>query len=86
MSDKTPNQMVHEAYIELNQFTKKCVDLLERYAYNPTTITIDLEEKARELIDAFTAHWQDGENPVQNEPAPSIKNDGSKFGNPKFGA
>ena len=60
--EKTPNQMVHEMYIELNKFTKKCVDLRERYAYNPTTITIEYEEKARELIDAFTSHWQDGEN------------------------
>lgn len=62
MSEKTPNQIVHELYTELNQFTKKVVYLLERYAIDPTTITSKEEDQARELIDAFHAHWQDGEN------------------------
>lgn len=49
-----------KCYTELNQFTKKCVDLLERYAVNPLTVTKKEEDQARELIDSFDEHWQDG--------------------------
>ncbi|NIA29470.1 MAG: hypothetical protein GWP06_06105 [Actinobacteria bacterium] len=62
------NQTVIDCYAELNQFTKKCVDLLGRYAQNPLTITKKEENQAQGLIDAFLSHWQDGLNTKLTDP------------------